>query len=147
MKRIVLLTILSVIIAGAGFTDELRKSGVCKIQEARAFDKDKVVIVKLQNAEIQVQCKIYSGKFIKKYALYAIPWITNRGGKEVRVSYHAAFFDSKGELMACVSQNADIPADAKDYQLGSSMAMISKATIQKVKSYKIVIYTSELKKE
>lgn len=147
MKRIVLLAIVTAIFAGTSFADELRKSGTCKIQEARMFDKDKIVSVKLQNDEIQVQCKIHSGKFLQEYALYAVPWITNLGEEKVKVSYHAAFLDSKGELVACVSQKADIPADASGYQLGSSMAMIPKPTIEKIKSYKIVIYTSESKEE
>jgi hypothetical protein len=147
MKRIVLLAFLSAIIVGTGFADELRTSDPCTIQEAGMFDKDKIVSVKLQNAEIQAQCKLHSGKFMEDYALYAVPWITNLAGKKLTVSYHAAFFDSKGELVACVSQNADIPADASGYQLGSSMAMIPKATIQNIKSYKIVIYTSKSKEE
>jgi hypothetical protein len=147
MKRITMLSVFFAIIVSNSFAEELRKSGDCKIQEAKMFDKDKIVSVTLQNAEIQVQCKIYSGEFMEDYALYAIPWITNLGGKKVNVSYQAAFLDSKGELVACVSQNADIPADARDHQLGSSMVMISRAIIDKITSYKIVIYTSESKEK
>jgi len=145
MKKITILALLVAFFVSSTFADELRKSGDCKIQEAKMFDNDKIVSVKVQNAEIQAQCKIYSGMFIDDYALSAIPWITNLGGKKVHVSYHVAFFDSKGELVACVSQSAEIPADASGYQLGSSMVMIPKATIEKIASYKIVIYTSESK--
>lgn len=144
MKQLLALCLFVGAVSFCAYATELRSSGKCSVKEQKSmFDRESIFVVKLQNEEIQAQCKIHSGKFVDEYALSAVPWITNLGGKKLEVSYHAAFFDSKGELVASISQNASIPTDASGYQLASSIARLPKATIENIKSYKIVIYASE----
>lgn len=124
---------------------ELRHSGKCTIKEPKnLLDRKSITSVTLKSSDLQIVCKLHSGKFVDKYALHAVPWITNLAGKKTSVSYHAAFFDEDDRLVASVAQNADIPADASGYQLGSSIAIIPKAVIEKVVSCQIVIYTPDL---
>lgn len=142
MKNIVI--VLSILIAGicSSYAGELRQSGECTIKEPNnLLDRKSITSVTLKNSDLQIVCKLHSGKFVDKYALHAVPWITNLAGKKTSVSYHAAFFNKEGKLVASVAQNADIPADASGYQLGSSIAIIPKTVVEKIASYQIVIYT------
>ena len=144
MKKIIFVVFLFIITCSC-FANELRKSGSCNIQDAKVHEKSKLVIVTLEDSQIKAKCKLYSGKFFKDYALYAVPRVTNICGKEIKVSYHAAFYDSAGKLLACVSQSSELSAGAKNYQLGSSMTKVPESIVKKIKSYKIVIYTSSPK--
>ena len=144
MKRIVI--VLSIVLSTicTSYSGELRQSGQSVIKEPKnLFDRDNVKSVTLKNDELQVVCKLHSGKFIDEYALYAVPWITNLAGKKIKVSYHAAFFDKTDQLVASISQSADIPADASGHQLGSSITLIPKSIVEKITSYKLVIYTAD----
>ena len=143
MKKNIVI-VLSILIASicTAYAGELRQSGKCTIKEPKnLLDRESITSVTLKNSDLQIVCKLHSGKFVNEYALHAVPWITNLAGNKASVSYHAAFFDKGGKSVASVAQNADFPAAASGYQLGSSITMIPKTVVEKIASYQIVIYT------
>ena len=125
----------------------LRQSGVCKLQVGDAFDDEKVVQVKLADAQVEVVCKFRGGEFFDEFTLFANPSISNKAGKKLNVSYHVAFFDQAGELVASAGQSGEVDVRAKDYQFGSCLSKLSPEEFAKITSYKVVIYVSEPKKK
>jgi hypothetical protein len=63
------------------------------------------------------------------------------------VSYHVAFFDKAGDLIAGTSQEVELKADAKELQMGSCLARIPRDSLQRIASYRLVIYLSDMKKK
>jgi hypothetical protein len=126
---------------------EIRKTGECILPVAPAFDKGKVFSVPVGNDKIEAVCDFRGGDFLGSFAVFAIPRITNKSGKPINVSYHVAFFDKAGDLIASTSQEADLKADAKELQLASCLVKIPKDAFQRIASYRLVIYLSDVKKE
>jgi hypothetical protein len=145
MKRLLALVMAAAVVVSAEAA-EIRKTGPCKLQVAEsAFDKGKVFSVTVGNDKVEAACDFRGGDFFAAFAVFAVPRVTNKSGKPINVSYHVAFFDKAGELIASTSQESDLDADAKEHQLSSCLAKIPKDCFERIASYKLVIYTGDAK--
>ncbi len=127
---------------------ELRKSGACTLRVAKtSFDEAAVFTVTVADETVEAFCDFRGGEFFDNFAVFAVPRITNRAGRPINVSYHVAFFDQAGDLIASTSQNSDLAADAQAHQLGSCLTQIPKAAFEQIAAYKLVIYTADTQKK
>ncbi len=147
--RTLVLTLAIVLATGAAFAAPgvLRKNGECKLQVGGAFDDDKVVEVKLSNADVDIVCKFRGGEFFGEFTLFANPSISNKSGRKLGAAYNVAFFDKAGELVCCAEQSGDIDAGAKNHQFGSCLSKLPQEEFAKITSYKLVVYLGEPKKK
>ena len=143
VKLLFLVLLMLAFINGYAFAGVLRKAGDCKLNIADTFDKDKIFTTTLENSDIIAKCEFRGGDFFDKFAVFAVPSITNISGRPLRVSYQVAFFDAEENLIAVASQGADLEPTAKGFQLGSSMTKIPQDYFEKISAYKIVIYVND----
>jgi hypothetical protein len=141
---ILVLAVSTIVLAGPG---AIVKSGKCTIQEADAFDENKLCILELKNSEVQLVFSIRGGEFFGNFVIMPSPKITNLSDAPKHVAYNLAFFDANGKLVACTSSNADLKVGTKDLQTGGSMPGILRSSLGKIVSYQAVIYVTEGKKE
>jgi len=121
---------------------ELRTLGPVELQKAGPFDDDKITKLSLEDRDISVKIKLRADEFVGDYAVFAVPSITSKASQKLDVSYHTAFFDAGGNLLASVSQTAEVEPGSKDFQLGSALTPLPKSVVDRITAYQIVIHTT-----
>jgi len=123
------------------------KTDKCTLQEADAFEETKLCVIETRNEEVQVVFSVRGSEFFDHFVIMTAPKLTNLSDKVKYIAYNLAFFDKRGDMVACTSSNADLKKGAKDMQSGASMPAIPPSMLDKITSYKATIYVLEGKKE
>jgi len=118
-------------------------SGQIQLKETGSFDKSnpKGSLGKI----IQLDYELYIDDFFGKKCITTNPHISNTTSKAIYIAFHVAFFDDDKNLIACVSQKADVKSNSPDFGLGSSFVTLPHSEISKVTYYQAVLYESEEK--
>lgn len=138
-----ILLLVLVTIVGISHADELRKNGDCKLQVCDSPLDDKVFVVKVTNKKIDVTCNLFGGDSFGKFAVFAIPRVTNKSEKAMSVSYHVVFLDKNGDLIGSISQYSELKGGKEETQLSSCYSKIPEESFRRISSYKMIIYLSE----
>lgn len=123
-----------------------RKKGDTKLQEAGAFEDDKLQIIELTADGITLKAKLRIDDFFDKKIINANADVHNTGDKAKFFHYYIAFFDAEGGLLGCASQGSfgeDGFAPGEKTQLGSCLIYLDPEDIKKVKTYQAVLYVGD----
>ena len=137
------LIVIIMMIGVSTFAETISKSGKCTLQEAGAFDKNKIVVVDLKNDEIQIQFNLRGSNFFGKFVIQTTPNISNLTKESKHIAYNIAFFDKNEKLIACTSSSTNIDPNEKNLQTGSNMPEIPRKTLDAITSYQVVVYISK----
>ncbi len=148
MKRYILIATM-VILVGFSATaspSKVTRSDKCVLQEAGAFDKNKIFTFELKNSGVRVQFNLRGNEFFGRFIIQTTPKISNLSKKPKHVAYNIAFFDKDGQLVACTSSSTDLKPNEKNKFAGSNMPEIPRQDLKDIASYQVVIYVTEGKK-
>jgi hypothetical protein len=123
------------------------KSGKCSIQEADAFDESKLWITELKNEEVKVVVNVRGSEFFENFVIMTSPRVTNFSDQKKQISFNLAFYNQKGDLVACTSVSSNLDKGAENMQIGASMPTVSRSLISEITSYQATLYIFEGKKE
>lgn len=123
-----------------------RKAGVANLQEAGAFDDDKIQLLELKADGVTVTAKLRFDDFFDKMIINANANVHNTNDKAKFYYYYIAFFDADGNLLGCTGMGSfgdkGFGAGEKT-QLGSCLIPLDKADRKKVKTFKATLYVSD----
>jgi len=148
MKRYVLIATMVILsgVSAIASPSRIAKSDKCVLQEAGPFDKNKILTLELNNADVQIQFNLRGDKFFGKFIIQTTPKISNLSEKPKHVAYNIAFFDKNGQLVASTSSSTDLKPNQKNKYAGSNMPEIPRQALKDIVSYQVVIYVTEGKK-
>ncbi len=122
------------------------KQGTCKLKEWSAFDED-VFTVEV-GKQIKGTCKFYIDEFFSKKIVNANIKIENTSTVPLFCYYYVAFFDNSGNLVGCGAQESFSGGGGlkpgESLLLGSCLMPLPEGQHEKISSYKIAFYESEV---
>lgn len=150
MKKpvLILLTLaLLIFIAPLGYAQQKamqQKEGDVKLKKGNYFDDD-VFSVRV-GKYVDATRKFFIDDFFEKLMICANVEIKNPTNKIMHCEYYVAFFDREGNLVGCASQGTmdDGLKAGEDTNFSSCLVFIPHSMFDKVTSYKLIFYESEV---
>jgi len=148
MKRHVLIATMVILVgfSAVASPSKVAKSDKCVLQEAGAFDKNKIFTLELKDADVQVLFNLRGNEFFGKFVIQTTPKISNLSGKPKHIAYNIAFFDKNGRLVACTSSSTDLEPNERNKYAGSNMPEIPRQALKSIASYQAVVCVTDRKK-
>lgn len=137
MKKNILIIIALILCVNVNADPIMYLSGKCKITSKR---KEKITA---ENDKIVFSAEFKKFEaFVKSYSLLADIKLTNLTDKDMKLSFHSAFFDSSKKLLVCTSRDFHLGAGCRDLREGPRI-LIPGNIITRIASYQIIIYDVE----
>ncbi len=129
-----LFALLSFPVARAAIEEHYEEKPI-KIEEAKAFDDDKQVIIRA-GEDITFKLKIYQNDFFGQTTISANAQMDNTTDRKVKAVYSISFHDKDGKLVGCHQGSWDLdPNDDVNY--GSGIIYTDAESIASVTTYKL----------